>query len=162
MTDFLLRFILPAAYDVLPVQMYSLPSDAMLLATALQESGCASRKQTPIGPARSFWQFENGGINGVLTHRSTAATARTVLAALCYSPTLRAGEIRLILEHNDVLACAFARMLLWTLPTPLAPREAPELAWTQYVDAWRPGAPRPKDWPGNFTRAWAAVAGRDS
>lgn len=158
MLDFLLRFTLPAAYDLLPVPMYSVSADASLIAIALQESNCSKRRQDGTGPARSFWQFENGGIKGVLTHRATAGHARAALVALCYSPTLTAADIRAIVEHNDVLACAFARLLLWTLPQPLALRTQPDHGWAQYIAAWRPGAPRPLDWPGNFNRAWSAVA----
>lgn len=157
MLQHLYRFILPAAYDVLPPQMASERSDAMLLAIALQESKCNARHQGGKGPARSFWQFETGGIAGVQTHRKTAVCLRGVLAALCYPPKMPAPEIRLAIEHNDVLACCLARLLLWTLPMPLPPREAVQLGWEQYIDGWRPGKPRPEDWPGNFKRAWQAV-----
>lgn len=158
MVEYLIRFILPAAFDVLPPVMASTPAEAMLIAIALQESKCAARHQGGKGPARGFWQFETGGIAGVQKHRSTAVCTRGVLAALCYSPTLPAPEVRLAIEHNDVLACAFARLLLWTLPMPLpATRDDGDRGWAQYIDGWRPGKPRPNTWPGNYSRAWNAV-----
>jgi hypothetical protein len=30
------------------------------------------------------------------------------------------------------------------------------VAWAQYVKAWRPGRPRPLDWPHNYAAALAA------
>lgn len=163
MLGHLYRFILAPAYDVLPPQMASSSADAMLLAIALQESHCASRRQGGNGPARGFWQFELTGVKGVLAHRSTASHARTALAALCYAPTMPAADIRNALEHNDVLACVFARLLLWTLPSPLPPSTGSDFGWAQYIEGWRPGKPRPKDWPANFKRAWTIVAaGLDS
>lgn len=158
MVEHLIRFILPAAFDVLPPVMASTAAEAMLIAIALQESKCEERHQGGKGPARGFWQFETTGIAAVQKHRATAVCTRGVLAALCYPPKLPAPEIRLIIEHNDVLACAFARLLLWTLPHPLPPtRDDGEHGWAQYIDGWRPGKPRPKDWPANYARAWKAV-----
>lgn len=157
MLSYLHRFTLPAAYDLLPLPMATIEADAMLLAIALQESEATHRRQVN-GPARGFWQFEaGGGVKGVLTHPATAGLARSAMTALCYprSPTPAAALV--ILEHNDVLACVFARLLLWTLPARLPGRTASALGWASYQRAWRPGKPRPADWPGNYTRAWALV-----
>jgi len=57
---------------LLPQKMDTPDARAMLVAIGLQESGFAYRKQVG-GPARSFWQFEMGGVTGVLTHDKTSA-----------------------------------------------------------------------------------------
>lgn len=77
MIDLLHRFLVPAAYAVLPAEMQSARATAFLLAIALQESGARKRRQ---------------------------------------------------------------------------------VAWGQYLKGWKPGKPRPADWPGNFTAAWDRVA----
>lgn len=158
MLDYLGRFILPAAFDVLPAEMASPQAAAMLLAIALQESRCSARRQGGDGPARGFWQFEAGGIRGVLRHPDSMTPARALLPALCYPPTIDAMGIRNAIEHNDVLACAFARLLLWTLPGRLPERQMADIAWMQYLQAWRPGKPRAATWKGNFERAWSIAA----
>jgi hypothetical protein len=60
------------------------------------------------------------------------------------------------LEGHDVLAAAFARLLLWTdpYPVPLGREEA----WTCYAKRlWRPGKPHPDTWGSNWEAAQAAV-----
>lgn len=157
MTSYLYRHILPAAYDVLPDIMASDEADAMLLAIALQESSCAHRKQVN-GPAKGFWQFEaGGGVRGVLTHPRSRSHAKAALVALCYKPTLTAKEIHAALEHNDVLACVWARLLLWTLPQGLPQADDADTGWQLYLAAWRPGKPHPKTWAAHYARAWALV-----
>ena len=157
MTSYLHRHIVPAAYDVLPAHMATPEATALVMAIALQESACAHRTQMH-GPAKGFWQFEaQGGVRGVLQHPSTRSYAKAALVALCYRPTLTAAEIHAALEHNDVLACVWARLLLWTLPDALPSSHEPEKAWGLYLAAWRPGKPHPKTWDGYYTRAWALV-----
>jgi hypothetical protein len=147
-TSYLHRHIVPAAYDVLPKQMASDDASAMLIAIARQVNG----------PARGFWQFEaNGGVKGVLRHPSTRTYAKAALVALCYRSTLTPAEIHAAIEHNDMLACVWARLLLWTLPDALAQSHEPEKAWGHYLAAWRPGKPHPKTWDAHYTRAWAMV-----
>lgn len=158
MVQHLYRYILPAAFAVLPEKMATDAAEAMLMAIALQESECASRRQGGQGPARGFWQFELGGIKGVQTHPATARTLKAALSALCYSPTISAADASLAIEHNDVLACVFARLLLWTLPGKLPAIDEPNRAYTMYLAGWRPGKPKPLTWPGNYERAWNVVA----
>jgi hypothetical protein len=155
--EYLHRHVLPAAYAVLPAHMQSPKADAMLLAIALQESKAAHRRQIK-GPARGFWQFEmGGGTRGVLTHPSSKLHIRSALTDLCYRPTSTAQILHPVLEHNDVLACVFARLLLWTLPQTLPEPEDVTEGWAQYLEAWRPGRPHPKKWSENHTLAWAMV-----
>lgn len=150
------------------------PSDdrarVMLLAIAGQESAVRERRQRPVAHAMGLWQFERGGgVAGVLTHRATMARAGAVCAARRVEPT--ASAVHAALERDDVLASAFARLLLWSDPRPL-PGMAEELeAWRCYVRIWRPGAylrppwtlanlPPPSDrWAGNHRLARSAVLG---
>jgi hypothetical protein len=155
MTAYLYRHVLPAAYDVLPHGMQSAEADAFLMAIALQESKCAYRKQIG-GPAKGFWQFEaGGGVKGVLTHHASKDAARSALVALSYPHAMTVPAIHAVLEHNDVLACVFARLLLWTLPEALPGEYQADEAWRQYLAAWRPGKPHKATWARNFDRAWA-------
>lgn len=154
--DYLYRHTLPAAYDCLPVAMRSDRASAMLLAIALQESGVEHRVQVN-GPARGFWQFEVAGVAGVRGHRSTRDHLEAALGTLCYTPTLPASTLQRVIENNDVLACVFARLLLWTLPEALPESDNPDEAWRQYLAAWRPGRPHRERWDGCFDHAWDLV-----
>lgn len=150
------KHVIPAAFDLLPGRMGSREAHAFLIAIGLQESGFDFRAQQPKPIAVGYWMFEKGGgVQGVLTHRSTAATIRSVLATLNYVPM--AADCYQAIEHNDVLACVFARLLLWTLPGPLPSIAQPERAWLQYMQAWRPGKPHPETWDGHFAEAWRTV-----
>lgn len=154
--DYLHRSVVPATYTLLPERMATQRATAMLLAIALQESKCIHRRQMGGGPARGFWQFEkDGGVAGVIAHHASRPAIGTVLETLRYP--VYADECYRAIEHNDVLACAFARCLLWTLPAALPDRDEPDRAWSQYLDAWRPGTPHPETWAGYFDQAWRVV-----
>lgn len=156
MIDHVQAFVFPATFALLPGAMDTPQARAMLLAIGLQESEFTARKQGGGGPARGFWQFEKGGgVIGVLEHRASATAIASVCAALCYRSTV--PTCYAAIEHNDVLACAFARLLLWTLPGRLPERGMSDLGYAQYLSGWRPGKPRPSDWPQNFATAWALV-----
>jgi len=152
-----LAYTFPAAFALLPGVMDSPEARALLLAIGLQESGFEARRQHGSGPARGFWQFEAGGTSGVLTHVTSMRHAEHVCAELVYPASSVACYPAL--EHNDVLACCFARLLLWTLPERLAGRASADRAWTQYVAAWRPGQPRRATWDAYVARAWSLVDG---
>jgi hypothetical protein len=141
-----------ATCSLLPARMDSDEARAMLIAIALQESRFQHRVQIK-GPARGFWQFElGGGIRGVLNHSASKQYIRSVLDALCYDYLPDTSYLAVM--HNDVLACAYARLLLWTLPEALPPRDDPEEAWAQYQEAWRPGKPHPETWKNFYEQAW--------
>lgn len=149
---------IPAAYSLLPDKMQSPEATALLLAIGLQESRFEWRRQLPKGPARGFWQFERGGgVVGVLDHPSTKNHAVKVMDSLRYALSLDSYAVHSALEHNDVLACCFARLLLWTLPRALPGRLDVSLGWHQYEAAWRPGKPHIQTWPKNYAMAWALV-----
>ena len=154
--DYLFRRVIPTACDLLPEEMRSPRATAMLLAIALQESKARARVQFN-GPARGFWQFEIAGVAGVIRHAATKDHLLFALDTLCYKRTLKPAILQAALEDNDVLACVFARLNLWWLPSALPDSDAPDDGWRQYLEAWNPGTPRPETWPDNFARAWAIV-----
>lgn len=142
--------ILPA-YKLLPLAMASEQATQMLLAIGLQESRFVHRRQIG-GPARGFWQFERGGgVVGVLNHPSSRQHARTVAASRNVSAEGQA--VYEALEHDDVLAAAFARLLLWTDPAPLPKLGDEGGAWDYYLRNWRPGKPHLGTWHGCYTQA---------
>lgn len=132
-------------------------AEVMLLAIAGQESGFKHRRQVR-GPARGVYQFEPyGGVAGVLTHDASAAHAEAVCRALLVSPGI--ATVTVALEQNDVLATAFARLLLWTDAKPLPGIGDEAGALGMYLRCWRPGRPHPEAWPAWWAAANAAVAG---
>lgn len=137
--------LLPPAFD-------SPAGKAMLMAIAMQESRWDERRQIG-GPARGFWQFEFGGIRGVLNHKVSQPIIRSVLDRLDYNyePATSYAAV----EHNDVLAFAYARCLLWTIPDPLPIKGEAEEGWNQYIAGWRPGKPYRASWKAFYDQAWA-------
>jgi hypothetical protein len=148
--------VFPAAFSLLPERMDSPEARTMLLAIGLQESRFDHRHQIG-GPARGFFQFERGGgVRGVLNHHASKQHAIVACRGLRYYD-MADNAIYSAIEHNDTLACVFARLLLWTLPQRL-PTTA-EDGWAQYLDAWRPGKPHPETWPAFYEQAALVCAG---
>ena len=133
------------ALSLLPAKMASREADLMLLAIGMQESRLTHRRQIG-GPARGLLQFERGGgVAGVLRHPVSRDHAVRVCDARGVAPVPELVYQRL--EHDDVLATAFARLLLYTDPARLPALGDEEGAWQLYLRTWRPGA---------FTRGTAA------
>lgn len=150
MNDIYEDAILPA-YRLLPSKMASPQATAMLLAIGLQESRLHYRRQIR-GPARGLWQFEKGGgVAGVLRHEASREHALRVTR----QRTITAGrtEVYHALEFDDILAAAFARLLLWTDPAPLPALGDVHSSWAYYLRNWRPGKPHPATWPAFYERA---------
>ena len=141
------------ALSILPTKLSSQAGLALVLAICMQESRLEHRRQIG-GPARGFPQFELGGIKGVLNHKASQPLIRTVLDRLDYSyePMISYAAI----EHNDVLAFAYARCLLWVNPGPLPTRDNPQEGWDQYIFGWRPGKPHRATWDELYKKAWQA------
>jgi hypothetical protein len=131
-----------------------------LLAIALQESGPAlearyqnSPAATP-GPARGWWQFEQGGgVAGVLQHPATRHAAAGACSQIVVVP--QPAAVWRAIEGNDLLACCFARLLIWTDPAILPTTESD--GWGQYMRLWRPGKPHPATWGPNWLIASKTV-----
>lgn len=134
--------IIPAL-KLLPAYLDTHKARVMLLAIGHQESAFTARRQMGNGPARGFWQFEKGGgVKGVCQHHASLELARL----LCRDRDCNFDicPIWVQLEHDDVLAAGFARLLLLTDPKPLPEDEGG--GWSYYMRNWRPGKPRPNEW----------------
>lgn len=149
------NIILPTALSLLPAKMDSVPARAMLLAIGLQESRFEHREQIG-GPARGFWQFEKGGgVHGVLEHPASQSLILAQLRSMAYDAKVETSYEAIV--DNDVLACLFARLLLWTHPKALPARHDTDGAWHYYERTWRPGKPHRKTWDAFYEDAWSAV-----
>ncbi len=156
MIGYISRFVIPPAFALLPERMRSPDAASLVLSIGWQESLFNHRVQVGGGPARGFWQFEQrGGINGVLGHEQTRDPLSEALRALKYDPGMSTFACYNIVAHNDILACVFARLLLWTLPWPLPGVSDREEGWRQYIAAWRPGKPHARTWPDAWSAGWA-------
>ena len=140
--DALDKIIVPAL-ATLPTEMDSPVARLMLLAIALQESGLRSREQTG-GPAHGLWQFERNGVLAVMHHTRTA----DVVFHWCEENDVTYGSNSIYerLALDDELACAFARLLLWTDPRLLPDIGDCMSAWNLYERCWRPGKPSYTRW----------------
>jgi hypothetical protein len=146
--------VIPAAFRLLPDEMGTPEAAAMLMAIAYQESDFAARQQIG-GPARGFWQFEMGGVLAVISPQSIRIPLNAALEALRYPSGPKIPQTYYdAIRHNDVLACVFARLLLWLHPLPMPARQDVDGAWAMYLRQWRPGKPRPDDWASSWQRAW--------
>lgn len=157
--------ILPAM-ELLPASMWSVEAYALMLAIALQESGLRARRQQVWsrserrmvpGPARSLYQFELVGLEGVLRHPATQRHAARLVDALGYAD-ITPAELLDRMVDDDVLASGMARLNLFWYPAPLPARDdGPTPAYVYYDSIWRPGVKRPNDWPPNWVKAWDTV-----
>ena len=153
------------AFRELPARMASDEARVMLLAIGLQESRFRHRLQMPLrpgmppGPARGFWQFEQGGgVKGVMSHPASSRLALEAIASRNIRPN--APTVWAALATDDVLAAVFARLLLFTDSRPLPAIGQHEAAWDYYIRNWRPGKPHPQTWRALYDSAVATVAGR--
>lgn len=122
----------------------------LLLAIGLQEGRLIHRRQIK-GPARGLWMFEQGGgVKGVLTHKASAYDAVKV----CYARGVGSStkDVYERLEHDDILSCCFARLLLFTDPRSLPMIGDTDSAWAYYLRNWNPGKPHLKTWPEMYER----------
>lgn len=126
---------------------------ALVTAIAGQESGWAARRQIG-GPARSYWQFElGGGVAGLFR------VLPRQLGAVCagYDVPFDAPTVFEAMAWHDGLACAMARLLLWTDPAPLPAYWDKIAGWQYYQRNWRPGRPHPETWSGFHDQSLASI-----
>jgi hypothetical protein len=166
-TDQLLAEVLSKAVApalaLLPASMDSQAARVLLLTIGLQESRLCTRCQVlnggAPGPAHGLWQMERGGgVHGVLHHPAS----RTYATQICDVRKVLATEdaVWKALQTDDVLAAAFARLLLYTDYQALPGGDDVQGAWLLYVHRlWRPGKPKPDTWPVYHARAKAFVLG---
>lgn len=150
------------AFALLPSKLDSKEVRIQHAAIGYQESLFEARRQivtvvrdgvkvnVPEGPAVSFWQFERGGINGVMTFYRTQVVdwAKSVCKARGVPFTV--DDVWIAMQTDDVLGAAFARLLMYTdaAPVPVVQSEG----WEMYVRTWRPGAYK-RD-PEGLRRKW--------
>lgn len=133
-------------------RMESPEAELLLVAIALQESGARHRKQLS-GPARGWWQFEQGGgFRGVREHARTAPLLRTLVEELGL-PTDEPNQW-LALPESELLQVCFARLLLWSDTGPLPVIGDKDAAWAMYLRNWRPGKPHRDRWDANYQAAF--------
>jgi hypothetical protein len=94
-------------------------------------------------------------VRGVIMHATTRGLAQAVCKARGVPATTDA--VYASLDQDDVLAAAFARLLLWTDPKPLPALGELESAWELYARTWRPGKPHRQTWDGLYNRAMQAA-----
>jgi len=144
--------ILNPGLAMLPLAMDTPRARVQLLAMTLQEDPQQRRRQMGNGPARGLWQFERGGgVKGVMNHHATTGHAHRLCAER--NVAWDAATIWARLEFDDLLACGFARLLLYSDPKPLPAIDDADAGWGLYMRTWRPGKPHPEKWPGNHAAA---------
>lgn len=133
-----LQLDIEAGLALLPVTMRTAHAKVLLYATSRQENPKRLPKQVG-GPAVGDYQFESGGgVKGVLEHPWTAALA----ASVCKARGIAASRLTVYeaLQHDPVLAAAFARLLYYTDPGRIPAVCDEQGAWEVYLRTWRPGA----------------------
>jgi hypothetical protein len=148
------RTAIPAALSLLPENMDSAAARLLLMAIGFQESAFEHRVQVH-GPARGFWQFEKGGVQGVLLHHASSVEALKAINAMGYRTDRE--EVHAAIRDNDILAAVMARLLLWTHARALPEADDVEGAWQYYLSLWRPGRPHRDRWDANHAKARAFV-----
>lgn len=156
------------AMILLPQEMNTHEARLMLLSIGLQESGFENRRQlitekgqlVPKGPAKSFWQGERTGgmCMGTVRHPASRYWMHKVCEAC--GVKFNGTAIWNAIEHDDVLAAAAARLLIFTDPRRLPALGDQRGAWNLYIRTWNPGKPRPKEWPGSYQEAYMTVLSR--
>lgn len=133
-----LQLDIEAGLELLPANMRTAQAKVLLYATSRQENPQRQPKQIG-GPAVGDYQFESGGgVKGVLEHRSTAALAASVCKARGIAPSRL--SVYEALQHDPILAAAFARLLYYTDPGRLPVIGDEQGSWDLYLRTWRPGA----------------------
>lgn len=151
------------ALKLLPERMESDSARVMLMAIGLQESRFAYTFQKVAGrpymkgPAKGYWQFEEGGgVKGVMRHPTTAQNARDL--CLARDVDFDSKAIHYAMEHDHKLAAGFARLLLWSDGKPLPNLDAgAQAAWECYERNWRPGKPHRETWDEFYQQARGQV-----
>ena len=155
MIETLKSYVIPAALALLPAKMSSPEARAMLVAIALQESDSLRYREQIGGPAKGLWQWELPQVGLVLRHEVVGPLALKVLADLSYSVGAPPFEkIHEAMQHNDVLQCAFSRLMLWPDAAPLPQHGDVQGSLATYLRVWKPGRPHPEKWPANWAQAW--------
>lgn len=138
------------AFLLLPAKMDSPLARVILAAIGYQETQYLTRVQYGNGPAHGFWQMEKGGgVKGVMLFGGQVGDLALKVCEARKVPFQR-DLVWQAMATDDVLAAAFARLLMYTDAGPL-PDNADD-AWTMYADrVWRPGKPHPDKWQASWS-----------
>ena len=154
--DQVITKIINPGLALLPLAMDDEKAIVELLTIGQQESRFEYRRQMGNGPARGLWQFERGGgVKGVMNHHTTTGHAHRLCAER--GVPWDAAAIWAKLETDDLLACGFARLLLYTDPKPLPQVWDVDGGWAYYERNWRPGKPHAEKWAANHAAARRAL-----
>jgi hypothetical protein len=121
----------------------------LIMAISGEEDDWEARRQIG-GPARSLWQFEEGG--GVAELFATTPKQLQAVCGYLFIP-YNQNDVFEAMAWNDTLGACMARLLLWQDPAPLPAVGDVQGGWNYYQRNWRPGAPRPAAWPANYATA---------
>lgn len=137
-----------AALGLLPLKMDSNQARAMLIKIGICESELKARRQIvngkPIGPAAGLWQFERGGIIGVMRHRLTNKHLRDLCKVMGTPFDLE--TIWQDIQTDDILAAGLARLNLYWYHMALPAASDEQGSYDQYIAIWRPGKPSRTRW----------------
>lgn len=139
------------SYLLLPLKMDSVAARRQQAAIGYQETKYLTRVQYGNGPARGYWQFEEGGgVKGVMEFKPDGGKISDLARKVCHArgvPFVR-RTVWEALAKDDVLAAAFCRLLMYTdsMPVPVTQAQG----WEMYLRTWRPGKPHPEEWPASW------------
>lgn len=147
------------AFALLPTKWDSHWGRVTHAAIGYQETKYLHRRQVvkvdgvlkEAGPACGYWQFEKGrtsGVGGVMNFGGLVSSKAMQICDIRGVPFDR-EQIWFALSQDDVLAAAFARLLMYTDAAPLPTTQ--EAGWAMYARTWRPGKPHSETW----ADAWA-------
>lgn len=117
----------------------------------VQDGADSSWADYGVGP----FQLQKNACRLVVANPASAAMAAKMCAAIGIAAD--GDAVHAALLANPVLSVGFARLLAFCDPRAIPSTESG--AWEFYADdVWRPGSPRPDDWPANYSAAVAADA----
>ena len=152
--NFLVRAIEPGL-ALVPGYMVSDAARVLLMAIAGQEMGLSQRAQIVASgppPGLGYWSFQADGTADVMQRQPS------LMAAICATLDVPTTSVWTALQYNDALACAVARLCLWTDPAPLPAIGDQAGGWNYYLTNWRPGRPDQSRWGAAYGVAQATVA----
>lgn len=148
------------AFALLPAKLDTKSARTQHAAIGFQESSFQYRRQiitverdgkrvnVPEGPAVSYWQFERGGIRGVINFYRTDVQAWARGVCKARGVAFDVESVWTAMQTDDVLGAAFARLLMYTdaAAVPVVRSEG----WAMYLRTWRPGKPHPDKWESSW------------
>jgi len=126
-----------------------------LTAFAGQETYWRDIDQIGGGDGRGPWQAGRVIIADLLHNLDTAMLMHKCCASLGIAVSVE--PIYAAIIGNPKLSVALARLSLWADPFPIPAIGDQAGLWKCYLRVWRPGAPRPDDWPDVYQQSLEAI-----